>query len=199
MRDVDWNPALVPVAAPTERPITVAEAKAQIRELQSTEDDYIDGLIKRATLKYEADIQWQLVTASRTLHMRRFPSVIVVPFPPLQAAKFSITYLDTDGVSQTLAATEYQLDVQSIPGEVVEAFDKSWPDTRDQKNAITVAYDCGYGDADSVPFLDKHAIALLVAHWFKEREPILTGTIQSALPQMYEDIVNQRRIERWDL
>ena len=198
VRDIG-RPDLVPTTAPTEEPISVAEAKDQMRVTQSSEDAYIGLLIQKARDKYENDIQFQLVTASRKTTLDKFPNVIVLAFPPLQADNLIITYVDEDGADQTLASTEYQLDTKRIPGEVVEAFDKTWPATRDQRGAVTVAYNCGYGDASAVPFIDKHAVALLVAHWFANRESPISGATITGVPTSYDDIVNQRRLDRWDL
>ena len=43
-------------------------------------------------------------------------------------------------------------------------------------NAFEVAFTAGYGDeASDVPAPIRHALKLLVAHWFEHREPVVVG------------------------
>lgn len=89
----------------------------------------------------------------------------------------SIKYVDTDGVEQTIDAADYQTDLISEPCRIMPAYNESWPTVRgDTLNAITVEFVAGYGAAaSSVPERFKMAIKLLVAHWYRMREPTTLG------------------------
>jgi hypothetical protein len=80
----------------------------------------------------------------------------------------SITYVDSSGVTQTLASTEYSIDTVSVPGRVHLAYGKSWPTTRQQWDAVRVTYVVGWA-ADSVPASIKQAILLLVSQMYEKR------------------------------
>lgn len=56
----------------------------------------------------------------------------------------SITYVDTNGVTQTLPSGDYVLDTFSKPAQIVLAYDKQWPPVRNQPNAITVTFQAGF-------------------------------------------------------
>lgn len=57
----------------------------------------------------------------------------------------SVTYLDTDGASQTLAADQYRLVHRNGAGVIVPAYNITWPSLRDQEQPVTVRYTAGYG------------------------------------------------------
>jgi uncharacterized phiE125 gp8 family phage protein len=63
--------------------------------------------------------------------------------PPLNSVT-SITYVDTDGATQTLATSQYQVDAVSIPARIVPAYAVVWPTTREQLNAVTIRFAAGY-------------------------------------------------------
>ncbi len=63
----------------------------------------------------------------------------------------SITYLDCDGVRQTLSASDYLLDSYISPCLVRRAIGASWPATYAQENNIEVMFVAGYGDHTAVP------------------------------------------------
>ena len=63
------------------------------------------------------------------------------------------------------------------------AYGKSWPATRDQLNAVTIRFVCGYGAsaADLPPFLVQ-GLLIDIASLFAHRESFVTGTIGAPLP-----------------
>lgn len=176
---------------PTLEPVTLAEAKLHCKVDLTTEDDYITGLIVAARRYCEHMTGRAFVTQTWYLRGDYFPDKIVIPFPKLQSVS-SISYIDTDGVTQTLAATEYTVDAYREPGTIVEAYDKSWPTTRDVDNCVTIEYVCGYGaTAASVPEGIRHAIKMLVAHWHSARQPVIVGTIVAYTPIAVDAILSQ--------
>ena len=109
----------------------------------------------------------------QTLVLRRdwFPARrIRLPRPPLTSVT-SITYTDTNGTSQTLATDQYTVNTFTTPGEIIEAWGKSWPTTRDIPNAVVVTYVTGYAQAEDVPQMVRNAILLSAGdlYWNRER------------------------------
>lgn len=173
-------------------PVSRDEAKAQLR-LDSTDDDaLVDALIAVATMHLDGRDGWlgrALVMQTWDLQMHRFPGVIDVPLPPLRSIS-SITYLDSNNVSQTLAASKYQVDRNGQwRARIKPAYGETWPSTYDVWNAVTVRFVAGYepGEgsptdyAENVPRPIKQAILLMVAHWYENRVPVLVGQSAQAV------------------
>jgi uncharacterized phiE125 gp8 family phage protein len=98
-----------------------------------------------------------------------FPQVIELPWAPLQSVE--ITYTDVNGSAQTLNSALYTVDTDSEPGRIYPAFDQCWPGTRCIPKAVKVRYVAGYGDdADDVPEQLRHAVAMMTAELFNNRE-----------------------------
>jgi uncharacterized phiE125 gp8 family phage protein len=154
----------------TVEPVTLAEAKAHLRVSDSAQDTYIGALITAARTTCEERMQRTLIHTDWTLTLDAFPDAIPLRMPRVVSVT-SVQYVDTNGATQTLASTEYQVDNQSEPGWIVPAYGKSWPSTRDQANALTILYRCGYGaDATLVPMPIKQWILLQIGAMFENRE-----------------------------
>jgi uncharacterized phiE125 gp8 family phage protein len=91
------------------------------------------------------------------------------------ASVVSIVYVDTTGFTQTLDPAAYKLDNVSEPCRIVPAYGTTWPDTRNEINAITVTYNCGYGAASSVPEGIKSWMKLRIGALYENREEIVVG------------------------
>lgn len=195
--------------APTVEPITITEAKDQTR-LDDADD--VAGLVTyiAAARRYvEEQTRRQLVTATWKLNLDDFPisdaavgrnypflysdRSIRLPRPPLQSVT-EITYIDTAGVSQILAATVYDVDTSSEPGRIALAFNQQWPTIRKQIDAVTIEFQCGYGAVAAVPDTFKQMIRLLVDLSWNQRSPITTGTIVSELPFTLRTLIMSERI-----
>lgn len=196
----------VVVTPPTEEPVSLEEARRHLRVDTDAEDADILDLIQAARERIEAETDRALITQTRDLVLdgwpygggyynrairRRgegpgwLPSIggcpIEVPWPPLQAVA-SITYVGTDGSTHTLAADQYQAST-GTPGRIVPAFGVTWPATQNQPDSVTIRCVVGYGAASAVPAAARQAVKLLVGHWYRNREAVVTGTITAELPQ----------------
>lgn len=194
----------------TLEPVTRAQAKLHCRIDDDTPDDtLVDDLIARATAKVESDLRRQLVQATYTLKLDAFPDYglchywdaegsIRPPMPPL-AAVSSITYVDTDGATATLATTVYGADTNVEPGRIHLLYNQTWPSTRDVKNAVTVVYTAGFSTtASGVPQEYKGPILMLVGHWYEDgRQAASAGTPGSMtreVPLGYNDLIYSLRV-----
>ena len=172
--------ALKLVTAPTIQPVTLAEARMQLKDPPAVEDFLIESAIRAACEHAEAYTGRRFVTQTWDYFLDCFPNEwanqygrsrgeFALPHPPLVSVT-SVKYFDEAGVEQTLATSEYQVDASSDPGRIAPAYGKSWPSARAQLNAVTVRFVCGYGGLASVPFSIKAAILLIVGHLFEHRE-----------------------------
>lgn len=133
-----------------------------ITTLRDAAEAYLDG--------YGGIMGRALLTQTWDLKLDYFPQIIRLPLPPLQSVT-SITYLDTDGASQTLATSVYQVvNNGNSPSYIREAYSQFWPTTYDQAQAVTVRFVAGWTSGDLVPRPIYHAIKLLVAEWYDNRK-----------------------------
>lgn len=150
-------------------PVTTAEAKAYARVEHSDEDTLFENWIKVARAEAERVTGRQLTTsAAWRLTLDSF-SEIRLPRPPLLTVA-SITYLDGDGASQTLATSVYQVDTDAEPGCVRLAYGEIWPTTLDHPGAVTINYTAGWASASAVPEEYKDAIKEIVAWKYRNRQ-----------------------------
>jgi len=139
------------VAAPVGEPITLAEAFKHLRLPEEEDTDLIASLIAAARQFFEDHDDRRLLSQTYKLTLDDFPCwYIEIPLRPLQIVN-SIKYRDSDGILQTLAGSEYQVDFNSFHARISPAYGKSWPVTRAQMNAVEVEFVVGYGDAVTTP------------------------------------------------
>ena len=174
---------------PTVWPIGIEEAKLSARISGSDEDSLIERYVKLATKQVEIDSRRALLTQTIALYLDQFPGrTIYLERPPVQSVS-TIRYVDTDGTTQTLSSTLYTTDLASEPCRITPAYGQTWPFTRFQTNAVTVTFVAGFTGQEFVPEFAKHAIALLVGEWYRNREA--TGTMQGELQFSYSACVSR--------
>lgn len=161
--------------APATEPLTASEAKAHLRVEHSTDDTLITALIVAARQHAEDFTGRALITQTWELYLDAFPDcdddVLYVPLPRLVSVT-SISYVDTDGVTQTWNSTNYLVDAKSEPARITPAYGVSWPTTRGQVNAVTMRFVAGYGAAVDVPQTIKQAMLLIIGHLYEHREQL---------------------------
>lgn len=203
-----WSTSLK--TAPTTEPLSLEEAKLQcnVPATLTDEDDLIASLIVAARERVETDTNRALITQTWYWKADGFPcgwtTPIYLPRPPLVSIA-SISYVDTAGATQTWAesATGYQLVKPSGPkaqyATVQPSYQVIYPVTRYQPEAVTIEYICGYGAATAVPESIKHAMRLLIAHWYLNREAVVSdsGIVTQELPIGVTSLLGGYMVERF--
>lgn len=179
--------------APTVEPVTLTEAKTDLRVDHTDDDAFITSLIVAARQEAEDLARRAFVNRGLTLSLSGWPEdgVIRLPYPPVSAVG-SITYYKEDNTSATMPATDYVLIGDVEPALIVLASGKSWPsDTLRAAYPVRVVYTAGYGAAaSSVPERYKALIRALVAIRYESRDE-LTATQERQL----ENVRNALRME----
>lgn len=174
--------ACVVISPPAAEPLSLTEAKLHLREPAAADDGLVTALITAARIQVENYVHRALITQTRELKLDCFPSAIELPFPPI-ASLTSVKYTDLNGAEQTVDSADLDTDTASSPGRIQPAYGANWPSTRPGFNAVRVRYVCGYGSAGGdVPEPLRHALRLLLAHLYENREAVVIGTISSDLP-----------------
>lgn len=158
-------------SAPANYPVSLQEVKEFLKVDDINSDAEILSLIGAATDHAEALCNRPFINREFQATFDSFPRCIELNQTPVQSVDL-VEYVDTNGATQTLVATEYQVDLGNRfrKARIVEAYNKTYPSTRVQMNAVTVTFTAGYGaDWNSVPDTIKTTIKYLVSHYFINR------------------------------
>lgn len=175
----------------TTEPVSLSEACAHLRVESSEDHGYIASLIRAARVSLERRYSRQLVTATWKAYLDSFPAEIWLERLPVLAVS-SITYVDTGGTTQTLDTAAYQVDANDPdrPARIAPAYGYTWPSTRGETySQVTVTFTAGYGAAADVPQDVKLWILATVAMWYRFREPVISGTIATKLPEHLDGLL----------
>lgn len=175
--------------------VSTADAKTHLNVFHSNDDTYIGNLVSAATAWVQHYTGTQVVQATYDYTLDAFPDGeddIVLPCPPLSSVT-SITYVDEDGSSQTLATTVYAVKTDVHPGRIHLKYEQEWPDTRDIDDAVTVRFVCGYANAAAVPEDIVSAILLLVERLYTYRG-MTTEQAANQLSFSIEMLLSPRRV-----
>ena len=176
--------ALVMIAAPAAEPISVAEAKAHLRIDADDEDALIASLIVTATTFVEKALARALITQDWSLYLDAWPrdGTIALPLAPVQEVT-AVRVYDSGDMPTDVDEESYSVDTVSEPARLALSASGMQLLPARLLNAYEVAFTTGYGDeADDVPEPIRHALKLLVAHWFERREPVVLGEAPQEVP-----------------
>jgi len=196
------HPLSVLVTAPSVEPLTLTEAKLYLRVDQSTEDNLISGMLVAARQWVETYTRRALVTQTWDFRYESFMDTrqpLILPKAPLQSVT-SITYLDEDGVSQTLASSNYSVRTLSGAtagrGYIELNDDVSLPSLyTDALAPVTVRAVCGYGAAAAVPDGIKMAIYLMLGDLYEQRQETMMS-VSSKTKTTIERLLGPYRLEQ---
>lgn len=186
--------ALVLTSGPAVEPVTVSEAKAHLRLDGAADDILIASLILTSRLHIEAALGLALITQSWRLTLDDWPADGEIRFPLRPVASIaSVSVLAADGTPAAVAPTEYLLDGHALRPRLVL---RQGPRPKPGRLAggIEIAFAAGLGDAaDDVPEPIRHAILMLVAHWYEHRDPLEIGSAAANIPAAVSELLNPYR------
>ena len=187
--------ALEIVDAPSTTPITLSEVKEQLR-VESTDDDTMLTRLIAVAVAY-TDVRGALGQAMITQKWAQWvdstpPQTVNLILGPVQGVN-AVKYYDTDGNLQTDTLGNYEVFGTQFATQISPKDGFSWPVAQDRQDAIKIEYEIGYGDATTdVPQTIRHALMLLVGHWYDNREQ--TGYDElSNIPFGFESLLNMHR------
>lgn len=136
------------ITGPAGMAVSLVAARTAARVNGSALDDEIKINVGAATT--EAEHHTGLVFIDRTyrITLDRFDGDIEMPTSPVSAV-LNFTYVDENGDLQELDPADYVLDDKRRPGFIIPAFEKAFPATRAQANAINIDVVCGHGPTDA--------------------------------------------------
>lgn len=166
--DLQW----IRTVEPSEPPISLQDARDQLRWTQPQGNARIQRYIDAATAAAEDQLGRGLLTQTWQLTLPWFADILWLPMAaPLQnnaAANPStapiVQYYDTAGVLQTLATSYYTVDTVSRPGRILRAPNQSWPGVQSGRLGarVIITYVVGWTSAALVPETIKQGCRLYV-------------------------------------
>lgn len=168
---------LTRTVAPASLPITLDEAKAQVRVTGSDEDTLLTARIAAATDHLDGPtgiLGRAILQQTWTVDFSEWDDPLYLPIEPVQSV--AVTYTSAAGTTLTLADTEY--DVLRSAGEAPSLrpkFGGAWPELGSARLPVRVTVVAGEATA---PEDIKAAIKMLVAHWYEHREAVGAGAMQ---------------------
>ena len=159
---------LTVTSQPADEPLTVDEAKRHLRVLHADLDGEIETLVKVSRDYAERYAARTLRTSvTRVLKMSDwFCGELKLPFPPLLGVT-SVTYYDTSAASQTLASSNYEVELSTDGGgRIVWAWDAVLPTLFTREDAVTVTFTTGYSANTAIPPLALHAMKTKLTELF---------------------------------
>lgn len=132
---------------------------------------------------------------TKQLILNKFPSSdngeIEIPFPPFNSIT-SFQYYDGVNNSTSLASSDYRV---IDPGngsraKVYPLVDEVWPEYKNRKDAVSITFTCGSTASSDVSPTIKHAVNILVDHWYENRGALIIGTISQEMELGLQSLIN---------
>ena len=180
---------------PAAEPLSLADARDFLRVAHDDDDDAIAALIAAARLHIEAHTRRALITQNWRLVRDCWPASGTLTLLPAPArALEAVRLLAVDGTAQELDLDAFVLDAAAAPARA--RFDRdslAQPARPFARNEIAI--EAGYGAAATdVPAPLRHAIRLLVAHWYENRALVKASGEVAAIPASVLSLVAPYRV-----
>jgi uncharacterized phiE125 gp8 family phage protein len=167
---------------PAVEPVLLAEAKAHLRLDGSAEDDLVGALIAAARVAVETEIRRVLIEQRWRAIVERWPPTgLILPVSPAIGVD-EVRGIDGEGGATVLAAEDYEF--EAVDGSVLLL--EPTPDAV----KYDIDFSAGYGSSGlDVPQPLRHAIRLLVTHWYEHRSAVILGDTALAAPLGWRELV----------
>ncbi len=163
--------AAILVQAPASEPVSLAEAKAQLRIVGNDDDQLLASLITAARRVVEARTGLCLIAQDWLCLRDAWPDdgVIDLPVAPLIAVE-EIGVFGDDDQKAVIDPAHYLVDAASRPARVMLRGSRLWPTPGRALNGIGIRLQAGFGQlAADVAQPLRQAVELLVAHFYAQR------------------------------
>lgn len=186
--------AIERVTAPAADPVTLAEVKAHCRISDSDSDTLLNALIAAAVDLIDGDgvLGRAMITQTWAQWVPQSPGRVRLKMGPFQTLD-AVQYYDAAGVLQDADETNFRAEKIGDFVEIVPKEGATWPGTQNRNDAIKITYIAGFGAAADVPQGIRHAILMLIAHWYENREATSEMTLRDA-PMAVEALLNRHRV-----
>ncbi|MEQ1650701.1 MAG: head-tail connector protein [Hyphomicrobiaceae bacterium] len=183
--------ALILTAPPAVEPVSLVEAKAHLRVDGDAENILIQSLILTSRLHIETAFGLALIQQSWAIFRDAWPSAreVMLPLNPIKSID-AIRLYDATGTFILAPLAGFTVDSSANQSRLVRHANLTLPQPHRPANGIEIAVTAGFGPNPSdVPAPIRHALLLLVAHWYEHRDPSEIGTEETRVPQAVSDLL----------
>jgi uncharacterized phiE125 gp8 family phage protein len=167
------SPLLVEAAEPI---LTTAEAKKHLNVDFTDDDALIDALVEAATVHVQRKCGVLLGEQTWRQDFDSFWQKLRLPHSPVTAIT-SVVYLDEDGQSATVNASNYELFADALGSFVRFKDSYSLPSNLYQIGAVRVTFEAGY---EEVPAPLLSAVKLILGDLYADREAkVVSGLVEN--------------------
>ena len=168
--------------------VSLADMKEFLRVDHSDEDTTITSLLDAASAHISDYCNRHFAAGGSTVFYLSKWRTASLAFGPVTGVQ-AIRYSDSNGDTQTLAASKYYFETLTDNTTRISFHDT--PDLEDY-NATPVIITCVAGKVPSASV--EVATKLLVTHWYENRRAVVTGTTATEMPMSVRSLLSSERI-----
>lgn len=162
--------------------VTLDELKSHLRIEWANEDAILQIYLDSAIAHIDSHTGRRLSQEARHSYFDSFDGLELIGDAPTGVV---VTYIDVDGVEQTLASSVYSLKTHKARPYLTLAYGESWPSVRSEDAAVKVSYTSGYS-VSTLPETLKAAVLMEAAtqYEFRENESIARLQLRKAVERL---------------
>jgi len=172
--------------------LTLEEAKAHLRLDHEEDDAHLTGVLIPAVAQVWTEyVKRPLMRADYLLLATGFRASLPLGAGEVVAVE-KVVYLDPAGAEVEVESSRYTVSLYD-PTALSFTFPSELPRTSGRPEAVQVYFSAGAADAAAVAPLRKQALLQLLAHFYENRQAVITGTIVTELPYSATWLMNLER------
>jgi uncharacterized phiE125 gp8 family phage protein len=186
-------PSFVLKTPPIREPIGLDDVKAHSRIVLSDDDLLIQGQIRATRQMVERMYDLAFITQTWTMYLDWLPYDWIEIFKrPIQSVT-SVKYIDSAGITQTIANNLYMVDLNSRPPRIVRIQNATWTSVDVRPSAVAVEFIAGYGDdSNAVPQNILSYLMIKTADFYENRESYTEAKIQGL--DFIDNLISSERL-----
>jgi len=150
--------------------IDLNKVKAHCYIHGTEEDDLLQMYIAAACMRFTAETGFVIGMSDIEYRADMFQNIIRLYRSPISEIT-SVSYHDTEGVEQTIPATEILLDNSTHPARIARKGEK-FPETDRTPGNVIIKFKAGHDTLAELPDMVEWAILSTVAHMYENREEV---------------------------
>ncbi|MBU4529178.1 MAG: hypothetical protein KUA43_18045 [Hoeflea sp.] len=184
---------VAPVIDPVFLGLVLDHVKVETGDEETAYGDLVEAYLEASIGRIESASGRFLFTRTMELTTDAFGTALIIPASPVISVA-SVTYIDLDGATQTLAPSSYSLINRLETPALFPVHGVEFPKARDYPGSITVTFDAGYGAAVAdIPPQLRMAVMQTVADWFRFGGNVATTSVMELASSARHACMNFRR------
>ena len=183
------------ITAPALEPVTLADAKAQLRLDTDDDDQLLTAAIVAARVHVEALTRRLLIEQGWRVYLDQWPRKRIVRLTPAPLISVdAVTVYDAEGDPTVVSEDDYEVDAVAVPGRLVLS-GLAPVVVGKAVNGIEIDVTAGYGPSSvDVPAPLRQATMMLVAHWYEHRGAVGHDMAGAIPPLGFDALIAPYRI-----